>query len=100
MSEIGKPVDGLGVALLQNWAGAHLIIWLSGFVVLTLLIVALVLICVGRIRFGWKSKKREFQFETSNGRPEICQPATLANQVPKIGRESRKLSTMSHDSSP
>jgi len=57
----------LNLSLLQtSWAGAPLAIWLGGGVLFIGILVAILVLCVRRIRIEWKSGKRQFVIETSN----------------------------------
>ena len=63
MSDFGKDVIKF---LVQTWARAPLIIWLGFFLILIAIVVAVILIRVGKIHIGWKSEKRELTFDTDN----------------------------------
>ena len=59
MTEFAQLLD-------TQWAGAPLIIWLTGGVILGILLLTLIILCVGRFHVEWKTKKRLIIIETDN----------------------------------
>jgi len=76
-----QMTEKIGQFLITNWAGAPLVIWLGGALILSVCLLTITVLCVRKIRVEWKTRKRLLLIETDNSaRAEIKK--SLRNMCP------------------